>query len=132
MTIDIKKLTLEEIEELKKALGIKEPAPEPEIEKPVKVIQINTDGKEYFCKTEEEKRIFFENNPDAKKYRCIPCGERFNNPAISEGKILVCIKCHSQNIFVNTETFGIELTPYNADKRINNPANKRQFTRKDK
>lgn len=129
MAIDIKNMTVGEIEELKKALGVE---PTKEIEKMVNVIQINTDSVEYFCKTEEEKRIFFENNPNAKKYRCTPCGERFNNPAITDGKIFVCTKCHSQSIFVNTETFGIELTPYNADKRINNTENKRQFTRKGK
>ena len=73
------------------------------------IIQINLDGKKYFCETAEQKAIFFQNHPEAKKYKCQDCKERFITPAVEDGKILVCVKCRSKSIFVNTEAFVYEL-----------------------
>jgi len=98
-----------------------------------KVIQINVDGKRYFCETQAEKQTFFANHPEAKKYKCNDCGERFDKPAVEDGKILVCVKCHSKSIFINTETYSIGQMPvFIADKYLNDPENKKQFIRKDK
>lgn len=69
-----------------------------------RVIQINTDSKEYFCLRPEEKQTFFENNPDARN---------------TEKK-------------KNSESFHIELPDYIAERYLNKPSNKKQFVRKDK
>jgi DNA-directed RNA polymerase subunit RPC12/RpoP len=113
------------------ATKVSEAPPEQEATK--KIIQINTDGKSYFCETPEEKHIFFENHPEAKKYKCQDCGEKFDSPAVEDGKILACTKCRSKRIYVNTETYSIDQMPvYIADKYLNDPKNKKQFTRKAK
>lgn len=96
-----------------------------------KVTQINVGSKSYFCVTPQEKSIFFENNPNAKKYICKDCGERFDRPA-TENKKLICPKCHSATINVYTEIFTLELFDYIADKYLNDPENKKQFIRKGK
>jgi len=96
------------------------------------VIQINMDGKKYFCESSEEKAIFFKNHPEAKKYKCQDCKERFVVPAVEDGKILVCPKCRSKGIFVNTEAFVYELPIFIADPYLNDPENKKHFERKDK
>jgi hypothetical protein len=72
------------------------PQPEQEIEKTVKVIQINMGEKRFFCKTPEEQQVFQDNNPGAK-----------------------------------TESFNIELTPATARGFLDNPENKKQFTKKE-
>jgi len=105
-------------------------APKQEIPESVKVIQINTDGKRYFCKTSEEQEIFFENNPQALKYICDDCGERFDIPSVAEGQIYICTKCNSKSIHVNTESFNYELPVFVAEKYLEDPNNKKQFTRK--
>ena len=97
-----------------------------------KVIQINLDGEKYFCETAEQKSIFFNNHPEAKKYKCADCNERFEVPAIEDGKILVCSKCRSKSIYVNAEVFNLELPIYIADEYLDKPENKRHFVRKDK
>lgn len=43
-----------------------ETQPEPQQDKPKKIIQINAKGKKYFCETPQEQRIFSENNPGVK------------------------------------------------------------------
>lgn len=48
----------------KKAAVETQPTPQ---EEEKKVIQINANGKKYFCTTQQEQRIFEENNPNAKK-----------------------------------------------------------------
>lgn len=97
-----------------------------------KIIQINMDGKKYFCETPEEKATFFKNHSEAKKYKCQNCSEKFETPAVEDGKILVCTKCRSKSIFVNTEAFGYELPIFIADPYLNDPENKKHFVRKDK
>ena len=95
------------------------------------VIQINLDGKKYFCETVEEKAIFFKSHPEALKYKCQDCGERFITPAVEDGKILVCSKCRSKSIFVNTEVFNLELPIFIANDLLTEENNK-HFVRKDK
>ncbi len=97
-----------------------------------KVIQINLDDTKHFCETTEEKAIFFKNHPEAKKYKCHDCKERFEMPAVEDGKILVCPKCRSKTIFANTEVFNLELPIFIADELLVRPGNKRHFVRKDK
>lgn len=97
-----------------------------------KVIQINFDGKSYFCETAEEKAIFFKNHPEAEKYKCLDCKERFHTPAVEDGKILVCAKCRSKSIFVNTEVFNLDLPIFIADEYLDKSENKKHFVRKDK
>ena len=97
-----------------------------------KVIQINMDGKTYMCETAEEKQIFFKNHSESKKYKCKDCGERFEVPAVEDGKILVCSKCRSKSIFVNTEVFNLDLPIFIADEYLDKPENKKHFVRKDK
>lgn len=97
-----------------------------------KVIQINMDGTKYFCESNEEKAIFFANHPEAKKYKCQKCNERFETPAVEDGKILVCPKCRDKSIFVNTEAFGYDLPVFIADPYLNDEENKKHFVRKDK
>jgi len=97
-----------------------------------KVIQINIDGKSYFCETTEEKAIFFANHPEANKYKCQNCNERFDIPAVEDGKILVCPKCRSKSIFVNTEVFNLDLPIFIANDYLDKPENKKHFVRKDK
>ena len=92
------------------------------------IIQINADGKSYFCTTMQEKRIFMENNPGLKKFTCIGCDEKFNNPA----KKMRCPKCSSERIYPTFETFKLSLPVNTADKYLNDTENKKQFTRKDK
>ena len=96
------------------------------------IIQINFDGVKYFCETAEEKAAFFKNHPDSLKYKCNDCNERFQAPAIEDGKILVCPKCRSKTIYVNTEVFNLELPIYIADELLNKPENRKHFERKDK
>lgn len=96
------------------------------------VIQINMDGKKYFCETAEQKAIFFENHPEAKKYKCQDCKSKFETPAVEDGKILVCTKCRSKSIFINTEAFAYELPIFIADPYLNDEENKKHFVRKDK
>lgn len=96
------------------------------------VIQINMDGKKYFCETAEEKAMFFKNHPEALKYKCQDCSERFVTPAVEDGKILVCPKCRSKTIFVNTEVFAYELPVFIADPYLNDEENRKHFERKDK
>ncbi len=97
-----------------------------------KVIQINLDSTKYFCETSEEKSIFFKNHPEAKKYKCQDCNERFEQPAVEDGKILVCPKCRSKLIFVNTEVFNLELPIFIADELLEKEGNKEHFVRKGK
>lgn len=97
-----------------------------------KVIQINFDSKTYFCETAEEKAIFFKNHPEAEKYKCQSCKEKFHTPAVEDGKILVCTKCRSKSIFINTEIFNLELPIFIADELLDKPENKKHFVRKDK
>jgi len=97
-----------------------------------KVIQINFDSETYFCEIAEEKAIFFKNHPEAKKYKCQDCKERFQMPAVEDGKILVCPKCRSKSIFVNTEVFNLDLPIFIADELLDKPGNKKHFVRKDK
>ena len=97
-----------------------------------KVIQINLDSKKYFCETTEEKAIFFKNHPEANKYKCKDCSERFDVPAVEDSKILVCPKCRSKTIFINTEAFSYELPIFIADPYLNDEENKKHFVRKDK
>ena len=96
------------------------------------VMQINMDGKQYFCETAEEKAIFFKNHPESKKYKCQNCNERFVTPAVEDGKILVCPKCRSKSIFVNTEVFNLNLPIFIADEYLGNTENKKHFIRKGK
>lgn len=95
-----------------------------------KVIQINMDGRKYFCESNEEKAVFFENHSGAKKYKCRKCSERFETPAVEDGKILVCPKCRDKSIFVNTEAFGYELPIFIADPYLDDPENKKHFVRR--
>ena len=96
------------------------------------VIQINMDGKKYFCESPEEKHIFFKNHPEAKKYKCDDCSAKFEVPAVEDGKILVCSKCRSKSIFINTEVFNLELPNFIADEYLDDPENKKHFAGKDK
>lgn len=105
-------------------------APPKVLNKPI--IQINCDGKKHFCETVEEKAIFFDNHPDAKKYKCQDCSERFETPAVEDGKLLVCPKCRSKSIFVNTEVFNLDLPIFIADELLEKEGNKKHFIRKDK
>ncbi len=116
-------LLKEQVEGLKGRVGMLEivakntvaaAGPEEPLERMVKVIQINVapktkmvvedkrkvlklveGGKEYFCITAEEQRIFAENNPGVK-----------------------------------TESFKVELQEAAAEKYLNDPENKKQFTKK--
>jgi DNA-directed RNA polymerase subunit RPC12/RpoP len=97
-----------------------------------KVIQIIMDSKNYFCETAEEKAIFFANHPESKKYKCQDCKSKFETPAVEDGKILVCPKCRSKLIFVNTEVFNLDLPVFIADPYLNDEENKKHFVRKDK
>ena len=74
-----------------------ETLPEPQQEEMKKVIQINANGKTYFCETSQEQHVFSENNPDVK-----------------------------------TETFHIELEDSTARRYLNDPENKKQFTKREK
>ena len=65
-------------------------------EKTKKVVQINANGKSYFCTTNQEQQIFSENNPD-----------------------------------VETETFTLELPVAVANGYLNDPENKKQFTKQE-
>ncbi len=105
-------------------------APPKTLNKPV--IQINLDSTKYFCETSEEKHIFFKNHPEAKKYKCQDCNERFEQPAVEDGKILVCPKCRSKSIFVNAEVFNLDLPIFIADELLEKEGNKEHFVRKDK
>ncbi len=105
-------------------------APPKTLNKPV--IQINMDSTKYFCETTEEKHIFLKNHPEAKKYKCQDCEERFEQPAVEDGKILVCPKCRSKSIFVNTEVFNLELPIFIADELLEKEGNKKHFVRKGK
>ena len=96
------------------------------------IIQINMDSTKYFCETTEEKHIFLKNHPEAKKYKCQDCNERFEQPAVEDGKILVCPKCRSKSIFVNTEVFNLELPIFIADELLEKEGNKEHFVRKGK
>ena len=55
----------------------------------------------------------------------------------AKGKTYFCTTSQEQQIFtennpgVETETFNIELPPTVADRYLNNPENKKQFTKKD-
>lgn len=126
----------EEIEALKiqiqllQILATKVPEAPPKVVNK-KVIQINMDSKRYFCETVDERSIFFKNHPESKKYKCQDCGEKFDTPAVEDGKILACSKCRSKRIFVNTEVINLELPIYIADDYLNDPENKKQFTRKE-
>jgi len=93
------------------------------------VMQINMDGEQYFCETAEEKAIFFKNHPESKKYKCQDCNERFQTPAVEDGKILVCPKCRSKSIFVNVEVFNLDLPIFIADEYLNKPENKKHFVK---
>jgi len=97
-----------------------------------RVIQINMDGKSYFCETAEEKAIFFKNHPEVKKYKCQDCKSMFETPAVEDGKILVCPKCRSKLIFVNTEVFNLDLPIFIADELLEKEGNKEHFVRKGK
>jgi len=96
------------------------------------IIQINMDSTKYFCETSEEKSIFFKNHPEAKKYKCQDCQERFETPAVEDGKILVCPKCRSKLIFVNTEVFNLDLPIFIADELLEKEGNREHFVRKGK
>lgn len=134
--VEIEKRHQEEMDALKNQIQLLQiiatqasEAPPKEVNK--KVIQINFDGETYFCETAEEKAIFFKNY-EAKKYKCQDCKERFHTPAVEDGKILVCAKCRSKSIFVNTEVFNLDLPIFIADELLAKPGNKKHFVRKDK
>jgi len=95
------------------------------------VVQINLDGKKYFCETMEQKAVFFKNHPEAKKYKCKDCNERFETPSVEDGKILVCPKCRSKSIYVNTEAFVYEMPVFIADPYLNDEENKKHFERRE-
>ena len=92
-----------------------------------KIIQINAEGKKYFCETAQEQQIFFKNHPNLKKFVCNTCDEKFDTPA----KIRRCPKCGSENIYATFECFKVDLPVFAADEYLNDQENKDQFTRKE-